>query len=484
VPLIRHIGKELPVSAIRTITATTIVERPLDQVFGFFSRPANLGRITPPELAFQMTSSDQRMRDGLLIDYRLRPLLGIPARWRTVIEDFAPPDGFRDVQLRGPYASWEHTHTFSAVPGGTQVDDRVAYRMPFGLAGDAFHDRLVRPALERIFAYRAYAVRSIFEPAGSTAHPLTVGIAGGTGFVGGAIAAELRRRGHRPVVLSHAGEANRGPLPDDVELRSADVRDPGSLTEPMRGLDALVIALAFPNLPMEDPRRGNTFMEVDAAGTEHLVAAARASGIGRAVYISGAGAAPDATEIWFRAKARAEAAVRTSGIDFTIIRPTWIYGPRDAALNRFIGFARTLPAVPMTNLGRQPLAPVFIDDVADLAADALADPAANGATFELGGPETLPMRDIIHRALRIAGLERPILPGPTPLIKAAALPLSWLPTPPLTPDAVDFINQPATVDVAPLLERMPRRLTPLDEGLKSYLAPAEGNVRFERRRAA
>ncbi len=84
------------------------------------------------------------------------------------------------------------------------------------------------------------------------------------------------------------------------------------------------------------------------------------------------------------------------------------------------------------------------------------------------------MRDIIARALRVAGIRRPIVPGPTPLIRLGAAPLTLLPSPPLTPDAVDFINQPASVDIGPLLERMPRRLTPLDEGLASYLKPAEG----------
>jgi hypothetical protein len=84
------------------------------------------------------------------------------------------------------------------------------------------------------------------------------------------------------------------------------------------------------------------------------------------------------------------------------------------------------------------------------------------------------MRQIVARALRIAGLRRPILPGPTPLLKVAAWPLQFLPSPPLTPDAVDFVNQAATVDVRPLLERMPRRLTPLDEGLATYLGPIEG----------
>jgi NADH dehydrogenase len=469
------------VTAARVVQASTTVARPPDDVFAFFSRPENLGRITPPELDFQLTSADVRMRNGLVIDYRLRPLLGLPSRWRTLINGFEPPNRFSDIQLRGPYRLWEHTHTFTAAGQGTRVDDEVRYRLPLGMFGDALHDRLVRPSLERIFRYRAWAIERIFEAAGSIPDAMRVGVAGGTGFVGAAITAELRRRGHRPVVLSRGGDASRGPLPDDVEVREADVRDAASLPDALRGLDALVIALAFPNLPMENPRRGNTFMEVDAAGTEHLVAAARSAGVRHVVYMSGAGAASDAREVWFRAKARAELAVRESGIPFTIVRPTWIYGPRDAALNRFLGFARALPLVPMTNAGRQLLAPVFVDDIGILVADALADPAAAGQTFEIGGPETLPLNEIIHRALRVARLDRPLMPGPTPLIKLGAVPLSWLPEPPLTPGAVDFINQPATVDIGPLLARMPRRLTPLDEGLASYLAPsAAEDLRFSK----
>ena len=84
------------------------------------------------------------------------------------------------------------------------------------------------------------------------------------------------------------------------------------------------------------------------------------------------------------------------------------------------------------------------------------------------------MREVISRALQAAGLHRPIVPGPTPLIKLAVAPLSLLPAPLMTPSAIDFVNQPAAVDVGPLLERMPRRLTPLDEGLATYLGPNAG----------
>jgi uncharacterized protein YbjT (DUF2867 family) len=252
------------------------------------------------------------------------------------------------------------------------------------------------------------------------------------------------------------------------------------LVQALDGVDVLVISLAFKNLPVEAPRRGRTFDRVDAAGTEHLVDAARAAGVKHLVYMSGAGARPDAARHWFRAKWRAETALRTSRLDWTIIRPTWIYGPDDVSLNRFLGFADRLPFVPLSNFGGQRLAPVFIDDVARLVADSLRADEARNQVFEIGGPETLAMRDVIRRALKVSGTSRPLLPAPSVLVKLAVAPLALLPEPPLTPSAIDFVNQPATVDTAPLLERMPRRLTPLDEGLASYLAPGSdaGHLRI------
>ena len=460
--------------ATHHLHASQLINRPIGEVFAFFARPANLGRITPPAMGFEQLSTDVAMRPGLEIDHRIRPLPGIPMRWRSRIETYDPPRGFSDVQVRGPYRRWEHQHRFTAVDGGTLIEDDVVYELPLGPLGELAHRLNVRSQLVEIFRHRARTIESIFAPAPTVEQPLVVGVAGGTGFVGGAIAAELRQRGHRVVVLSHRGEEARGPLPDDVELRRVDVTTGEGLPDALAGLDALVVALAFRNSPIEAPRRGQTFMAVDAAGTERLAAAARTAGVGRVVYMSGAGAAPDARRHWFRAKWRAETAIHDSGIPFTIIRPTWIYGPRDVSLNRFLGFARLLQAVPMTNLGRQQLAPVFIDDVARLAADSLVDPAATDQVFEVGGPETLSMRQIIRRALRVAGIQRPIVPGPAPLIKLAAVPLLLLPKPPLTPDAVDFINAPATVDLQPLLARMPRRLTPLEEGLSSYLGATAG----------
>jgi uncharacterized protein YbjT (DUF2867 family)/ligand-binding SRPBCC domain-containing protein len=452
----------------------------VETVWEFFSRAENLGRITPRSMSFDIHTPEPSTESGSTIDYTLRPLFGIPTRWRTRIEAVDAPHRFRDVQERGPYKSWVHEHQFTEVEGGVRMDDRVEYEMPYGPLGSLAHRMAVKSQLLNVFDFRATAIDNIFAPAGGQdgVTPSTVAVAGGTGFVGGEIARELRRRGRHVIVLSSRGEGARGQLPDDIEIRVADIGDPQSLRIALDGVDELVVSLAFPGLPVEQPKKGYTFDEVDAGGTENLIAAGREAGVGSIVYMSGAGAGHDAKRHWFRAKARAEDAVRASGMRWTVIRPTWVYGPGDVSLNRFLGFARALPFVPMTNFGNQQLAPVFVRDVAELAADSLEDEAAAEQVFEIGGPETLSMRETLHRAMDLAGSSRVLLPAPAGLVKAVAWPMRFLPNPPLSPDAVDFVNQPATVDVEPLLQRMPRTLTRLEQGLATYLGPEHSEVRI------
>lgn len=464
--------------AKHTLHSSHIVKAEPERVWSFFSSARNLGRITPRSMGFTMHTPDPVIEAGTIIEYTVRPLFGIPVGWQTRIDEVEAPIRFLDIQAQGPYRSWVHEHRFTPVQDGVRMDDRVDYELPLGPIGGLGHHLVVRAQLAQIFGFRATAIDQIFEPAGDRAmgRPGTVAVVGGTGFVGGEITRELRRRGRHVVVLSSRGEGARGQLPDDIELRVADVRDLESLRAALAGVDELVISLAFPGLPVEQPRKGYTFMEVDAGGAQRLIAAGQQAGVSRVVYLSGAGAGHDAERHWFRAKAVAEDAVRASGMAWTILRPTWVYGPGDVSLNRFLGFARTLPFVPLTNLGRQPLAPVFVGDVARLAADSLEQDAAIEQVLEVGGPETMSMREVVSRAMAVAGIRKPIIPGPTPLIKLAAWPMRFLPHPPLSPDAVDFVNQPATVDVEPLLRTMPRTLTPLETGLATYLGPQRASA--------
>lgn len=134
------------------------VDAPLAETFDFFSRPENLGKITPPWLAFRMVSDDADMREGLRIEYRVRPL-GFPQKWVSEITAYDPPHRFVDEQLEGPYALWHHEHRFRAVEEGprgpgTEVTDTVTYALPFGPLGRLAHALLVRRQLESIFRYR------------------------------------------------------------------------------------------------------------------------------------------------------------------------------------------------------------------------------------------------------------------------------------------------------------------------------------------
>jgi ligand-binding SRPBCC domain-containing protein len=138
------------------------VPLPPAEVFPFYANAINLERITPPFLRFRVhPSSGEALRDGTLIDYRLR-LHGIPVGWRSRIESWRPDGEFVDRQVRGPYALWHHRHTFEPYAGGTLVRDRVRYRLPFGALGELLAGRLVARDLERIFAYRRDAIAAIF----------------------------------------------------------------------------------------------------------------------------------------------------------------------------------------------------------------------------------------------------------------------------------------------------------------------------------
>ena len=152
---------------IREYTAELWLPRPPEEVFSFFADAANLDAITPPWLHFHtITPQPIEMREGTLIDYRLR-VHGVPLRWRTLISVWEPPFGFVDEQLRGPYRLWHHEHTFEAHEGGTLARDRVRYAVLFD---SVVHRWLVRPDIEKIFQYRTKALLKRFAASSSVTY--------------------------------------------------------------------------------------------------------------------------------------------------------------------------------------------------------------------------------------------------------------------------------------------------------------------------
>ena len=139
-----------------------VVPADRDDVFRFFEQPENLARITPPSMGFViLTPPPIVMKEGAVIDYTVRAL-GARMHWRTLISEYDPPHKFVDIQIKGPYLMWHHTHRFVAESGRTRLIDDVHYALPFGLLGRMVHRVLVGRQVRRIFDHRQGVISGLF----------------------------------------------------------------------------------------------------------------------------------------------------------------------------------------------------------------------------------------------------------------------------------------------------------------------------------
>lgn len=139
------------------------VSRSLPDVFAFFAEAGNLEEITPPWLKFRvLTAHPVEMKEGAKIAYSLR-IHGVPMRWLTQIECWEPPLSFVDVQLKGPYRLWRHTHRFSRKGDRTVLADTVEFALPFGMLGDLVYHLQVARDVDRIFDYREQRIKERFN---------------------------------------------------------------------------------------------------------------------------------------------------------------------------------------------------------------------------------------------------------------------------------------------------------------------------------
>ena len=137
---------------------------PLEEAWAFFSSPKNLAVITPPEMGFviQQPFDERPTFTGQRISYTVKPMLGIPLKWTTLILDVDAPHRFVDTQEVGPYKRWWHRHTFEAVEGGVLMHDRVEYELPMGPLGELAHNIFVRQRLKTIFDFRETTLNTLF----------------------------------------------------------------------------------------------------------------------------------------------------------------------------------------------------------------------------------------------------------------------------------------------------------------------------------
>ncbi|MGI8926539.1 MAG: NAD(P)H-binding protein [Tepidiformaceae bacterium] len=300
---------------------------------------------------------------------------------------------------------------------------------------------------------------------------MNVLVAGGSGFLGAEIARALLEAGHAVTVMSRSRPGNADHSPD-MNWVAGDVTQPATLGPALASAEAVVDAVQFPNSPNEDPRKGYTFERIDLGGTVNLVDAAVAAGARRFIGLSGAGASEHAPYHWQRFKWQEEQHIQASGLEWTIFRPSWVYGPRDVSLNRMLGLARFLPFVPVIGDGKTRINPLFVRDLAAHVCAALASPPSEGRLFEIGGPQVLTMDEIVRTALRVQGRRRGLLHQPKWFMKRVAGLAQFAPGRPLTPGLVDFVTMEGVADTASLAATFGLPLTPLADGLATYLAPA------------
>ncbi len=252
----------------------------------------------------------------------------------------------------------------------------------------------------------------------------TVLVTGASGFVGSHSVPALLAAGHRVVALVRtptAGEAVLGRLPASersaVETRSGDVTQPETLAPAMAGVDAVLHLVAIPR----DYRGGADLRLVNTEGTRAVIEAMLEAGLTRLIHMGAMGVEDDPKLHYASSKAKAEALVRGSGLDATILKPSLQFGPGDGFFNTVADLVRLSPGVvPVPGRGNSRFQPIHSGDVAKVVVASLADPSTVGQTFELGGPRYWTYREITAEVLRALGKRRAILPMPVPLIRLVA----------------------------------------------------------------
>ncbi len=304
----------------------------------------------------------------------------------------------------------------------------------------------------------------------------TVLVTGANGFVGSHVIPALLDAGHHVLALvrdDDGAEAVMRRLPDarraDVTIRVGDVTKPATLPGALAGADAVVHLAAVPR----DWDGGQTLRLVNTEGTRNVVAAMRAAGVDRIVHLGGLGVADEPDLHFASSKARGMAIVRESGLRWTILAPSLLFGPRDGFFNILAGLVRMSPGVvPITGNGQARFQPLAIEDLARACALTLGDDAYAGRELPMGGPRYWTYREIMEEVLHGMGKRRLLVPMPVALIRMVA-------------GAAERVRLPFPVATDQLRQLRLDNIGPLDSvrtGFGFDPRPMEGGLTHLRRR--
>lgn len=300
-------------------------------------------------------------------------------------------------------------------------------------------------------------------------------VTGATGFVGREVLRQLKSTGHeaRVLVRDTKAAADRLPQPSCVtEFHRGDVTDLRSLRGAAKGCDAVIHLVGIIS------EAGSiSFRRLHTEATRNVVAATQADGVQRFVHMSALGTRADAVSRYHLTKWEAEEVVRQSGLAFTILRPSLIYGPEDHFVNQFVDLSRWMPFLPVMGHGNCRMQPVAIEIVGQCMVRSLAHPESEGQTYDVCGPDRLTFLQILDAILKAANRKRFKLHIPLPLarMQAAAMELilgSFLGTPPpLNRDQLLMLQEDNVGEAGPAEQLFGLEQECFSDGIRKYVGP-------------
>ncbi|AMC36555.1 complex I NDUFA9 subunit family protein [Janthinobacterium sp. B9-8] len=287
---------------------------------------------------------------------------------------------------------------------------------------------------------------------------------GGSGFIGQQLAAKLTKAGHEVTLPTRHRENKRADLLllPYLNLISADINDDAALTRLIAGQDVVINLVGI--------LQGNeaSFKKAHVTLTERIIAACTAQDVNRYLHMSALGADIHGPSMYQRSKGEAEARVKASRLDWTIYRPSVVFGKEDQFLNLFASLLKIAPFVPLAGADTR-FQPVWVQDVAQAFAIGVEDKSLIGKTLSLVGPTIYTLKELVAYTAQTIGVCRPIISLPNSLARVQASLMSLLPSPPLSHDNLDSL-QVDNIDAAGFAPELGWQPTALEAIAPAYLA--------------
>ena len=291
-------------------------------------------------------------------------------------------------------------------------------------------------------------------------------VTGGTGFVGSHLIKRMRAEGLPVRAIVRNPDKARGLTDLGVEVLRGDVSDQASLDKAAEGVERIVHLVGI-----IQESSGATFQTVHVDGTRNLLEAAKKNHVRHFFYQSALGTRPNAKSEYHRTKWAAEELVRASGISYTILRPSLIYGPGDQFTIRLAEMIRLSPLLPVVGSGKSKIQPIFIDDVVTCILTAVRSDCCFNEIYEIGGPQQLTYEEVTIAIADALGIHRPTVHVPLFFMKFMARTLpAVLPKPPVTTDQLIMLQEDNVCTLRDIRDAFGVEPVGFREGLGKFLS--------------